>query len=64
MKENVTNSKNIKISYSSGRVLAQALNEVCHGVNIPEAEFELRLGVSKSEAVQILDELISQLEQK
>ena len=37
--------------------LSNALNEVCHGVHIDDAEFETRLGAPRTELASILSEL-------
>ena len=39
------------------RLLNNALNEVCNGVDIEEAEFVTRLGVERSEARRLLADL-------
>ncbi|VTR96504.1 unnamed protein product [Gemmata massiliana] len=37
--------------------LINALNEVCHGVHIEDAEFEARIGVSRSLLAELLTKL-------
>jgi hypothetical protein len=43
-------SKRTLVSLSSEELLGlvNALNEVCNGINVPETEFQTRLGVSKA----------------
>lgn len=37
--------------------LSNALNEVCHGIHIDDAEFETRLGTTRTQLASILSEL-------
>jgi hypothetical protein len=46
---------NLKLSPDEVRILHQALNEVCHGLDIPE--FHPRLGAHKSEVLDLMKKL-------
>lgn len=46
---------NVDLSESEGLVFHNALNEVCHGIDVPE--FEEKIGGSKIEAKELMDEL-------
>jgi hypothetical protein len=35
--------------------ISNALNEVCHGIHIPDSEFETRLGCSRADLKTLLD---------
>ncbi len=37
--------------------LANALNEVCHGSQMDDTEFEIRIGVTRQEARLLLDQV-------
>lgn len=58
---------------SSGRILlsltrselvtlSNSLNEVCNGINITEAEFETRVGASRSEGLELLARIIAAID--
>ncbi len=47
----------IELNRSELLLLNNALNEVCHGLDFSGAEFHTRLGVEKSRAVVVLDQL-------
>jgi hypothetical protein len=45
----------VRLSMTDLLVLSNALNEVCHGLDVPE--FATRLGVERDEAVRLLQEI-------
>jgi hypothetical protein len=47
----------LEATRSELELLNNALNEVCNGVAIEDAEFATRLGASRREARRLLDEL-------
>ncbi len=47
----------ILLSEDELRTINNALNEVCNGVHIDEADFQTRLGVNRDEALAILAEI-------
>ena len=40
-------------------LLGNALNEVCHGVDLCDAEFQTRLGTERKDAKTLLDQLVN-----
>jgi hypothetical protein len=46
---------NLKLSQDEVRILHQALNEICNGLDIPE--FHPRMGVHKSEVLDLMERL-------
>jgi uncharacterized protein (DUF1786 family) len=44
------------------RIVHQALNEVCHGIEVPE--FSTRMGASKVECVELMDKLVVMMDTK
>ena len=38
-------------------IIQNSLNEICNGINIPDSEFESRLGASKEEVLSLLEKL-------
>ena len=47
-------SATVKFSTDELRLVNNALNEVCHGVHIGDAEFQTRLGAPRSDAQALL----------
>ena len=44
------------------RIIHQALNEVCHGVNFCDSEFSTRMGTDRQTAVALMKQLASAYE--
>ena len=47
----------LTVSVDELAVLNNAINEVCHGIHMDDAEFEIRMGVSRHEARALLDQI-------
>ena len=52
----------IELSLAELRTIANALNEVCNGIDIADAEFQTRLGVDRVAALAVLKKVCSALE--
>lgn len=53
----------VRLDLNDLALLSNALNEVCNGVHISDAEFETRLGVTRSEARELLARIQALLRQ-
>jgi len=49
----------VSVSQDELRGLANALNEVCNGIDIPATEFHTRLGVDRSVLIELHQRLIA-----
>jgi hypothetical protein len=47
----------IEVTRDELLMINDALNEVCHGIQLEDWEFSTRLGVERSEAQQLLSEV-------
>lgn len=47
----------LTLSKEEVRILHQSLNEVCNALTFSDSEFETRMGVERSEAVELMDVL-------
>jgi uncharacterized protein (DUF1786 family) len=54
--------KNLILTKDELRIVHQALNEVCHGIEVPE--FSTRMGASKVECVELMDKLVVMMDTK
>ncbi len=52
-----TEGVTIRLSLSEISLVHNALNEVANGVDIPDFEFQMRLGESRSDVRQLLTEV-------
>lgn len=56
--KNTTNSNIIiTLTREELRIVTQALNEICNGIDISEAEFGTRIGAGRSEVQTLLSRL-------
>ncbi len=51
----------VELSLIDLYILHQALNEVCHGIEVPE--FSTRMGASRDEVLVLMDKLSRQIDQ-
>ena len=49
----------IELSREELGSIGNALNEVCNGVHIHDAEFQTRLGVTRNELRTLLDQIVA-----
>ena len=59
LKSWTTTGADITLSRDELIMLNNALNEVCNGVDIPESEFQTRLGYERSDLQVLLDQIHS-----
>ncbi len=59
-KLNLKNKRaNIQVSFEELVILNNALNEICYGIDMDDAEFSARIGVGHKEGVRLLNEISS-----
>ena len=54
-----TDTFNLRVSRNELGLIGNALNEVCHGVHIDDAEFQTRLGSERGELQALLTQIVS-----
>lgn len=54
-----TNFADVRLSRYELSLISNALNEVCHGVDIEDAEFATRLGAEREEMRNLLESIRS-----
>jgi len=50
---------NIQVSLDELVILNNALNEICYGIDMDDAEFSARIGVEHKEGIRLLNEISS-----